>query len=284
MKPTFKPEHFTKIATVLGVLLFAKLVWFGVEIAFLSSVGVDRLQSAKTQPLFYRIKLSIDKVPTQTTTPKPITATARINDIKLISIYNTEHLTVVTVVYKNQTKVLRTGEEIDGFVLIEGGSDYVIFQKSRKKYRVDIEQTKLSSANQRGFIQKPLPVEPEKQTEPTGEIVNVREDYKIIDRSLVSHYAGNLREIGKHIGVVPSRNGNKIEGFRISHISETSDFAKVGLQRGDVIKAVNGQPVNGYEEAMQVYKTLYKKMDEVDGMMMTIQRGNQEMELEYEVH
>lgn len=44
----------------------------------------------------------------------------------------------------------------------------------------------------------------------------------------------------------------KIVGFKIVDMQETSVFKKLGIQRGDVIKAVNGDPVNGIDKVMQL--------------------------------
>jgi len=44
----------------------------------------------------------------------------------------------------------------------------------------------------------------------------------------------------------------KIVGFKIVDMQESSVFKKLGIQRGDVIKSVNGDPVNGIDKVMQL--------------------------------
>ena len=66
----------------------------------------------------------------------------------------------------------------------------------------------------------------------------------------------------------------------MNFIRRGSDFSKLGLKRDDVIKAVNGQPIRSYKAAMDVYR----KVGDMENMTLTIKRGDEEMELEYEVN
>ncbi len=62
-------------------------------------------------------------------------------------------------------------------------------------------------------------------------------------------------------------------------VKEKSVFEKLGLIKGDVITAVNGQKL---KSVSQVFK-LYNNMDKLDSLKLTIMRDNQEKELEYEI-
>ncbi len=61
-----------------------------------------------------------------------------LNDIKLLAIYNASDITVVTVEHKSKTKVLATGESINGFVLEGAGSNYATFSKDSKTYEITL--------------------------------------------------------------------------------------------------------------------------------------------------
>jgi general secretion pathway protein C len=112
-----------------------------------------------------------------------------------------------------------------------------------------------------------------------GEITDAG-DRKIIDKSVIDYYRKNFKEIGRNIGIAESRKGGALDGFKVTFVRRGSDFEKLGLQRNDVIKAVNGEPVNSYKAAMDIYR----KVGTMDNMTLTINRGNEEMELEYEVN
>ena len=116
-------------------------------------------------------------------------------------------------------------------------------------------------------------------SKPEGDVVDAG-DHKIIDKSLIDHYAANMDDIYKNIGIKEIKKGGKIEGFSISFVRKGSPFAKLGVKRGDVIKSINGQKIDSYNAAFGVYKNI----SNIDNLTLVIQRGKEEMELEYEVN
>jgi len=103
---------------------------------------------------------------------------------------------------------------------------------------------------------------------------------KIIDRSLLDHYANNMDDIYKNIGISEIKEGKDIKGFKVNFVRKDSPFAKLGIRRDDVIKAVNGQEINSYNAAFGVYKNIKN----IDNLSLVIIRGKEEMELEYEIN
>lgn len=57
---------------------------------------------------------------------------------------------------------------------------------------------------------------------------------------------------------VPNRDPNtgEINGFRVLDMQPGSIYEQLGLQRMDVIKGVNGEPVDSIQKAMEMYNTL----------------------------
>lgn len=57
---------------------------------------------------------------------------------------------------------------------------------------------------------------------------------------------------------VPYRDPNtgEINGYRVLDAQEGSLFEQVGLQQMDIIKGVNGEPVDSVEKAMELYSNL----------------------------
>lgn len=270
------------VTYLLGALLLLKLIWFVVEVLFLPSQGIDQPKEEEGKALYYRVKLTPNDAPP----PKKVqiqTPTKResdIRDIKLLAIYHASDETVVTLTYKGKTKVLSKGEIIDGYTLEGAGRDYAVFSKNGKTYKVPLsiqKGTPAISLHQNGTTdtQAKKNVADGKQ----GEIVDAG-DRKIIDRSLIDYYTKNFKAIAKNIGISESRNGAVLDGFKVNFIRRGSDFSKLGLKRDDVIKAVNGQPIRSYKAAMDVYR----KVGDMENMTLTIKRGDEEMELEYEVN
>lgn len=76
------------------------------------------------------------------------------------------------------------------------------------------------------------------------------------------------------------REGRKIKGFKVNFVKRGSDFSKLGLKRGDIIKSLNGEELTDYNRAFEFYKNI----DTVENLTLTIQRGQEEMELNYEIN
>lgn len=277
MKHLFKPEIVKGLWSLLILVLIVKMVWFFVEVLWLPTIGVEHTQELGGKALYYRVKLSPNEAAAPTTTKKPVQTAGSINDIKLLAIYNASDVTVVTVEHKGKTKVLAKGESINGFVLEGAGSNYATFSKNAKTYQINL----IVSTKGEGSITSAKPSSAlgssEKKVE--GEVVDAG-DHKIIDRSLVDHYAKNMGDLEKNIGVKEIKKGKDLTGFSIAFIRKGSPFAKLGVKRGDVIKAINGQKIDSYNAAFDVYKNI----SNIDNLTLVIQRGKEEMELEYEVN
>lgn len=74
--------------------------------------------------------------------------------------------------------------------------------------------------------------------------------------------------------IEPSNGG----GFAVRRISPGSLYAELGLRAGDVIKTVNGQPVNTAEDAIR----LYQQMPNISAVQMEITRGGKPEYLYYQ--
>ncbi|MBT8344239.1 MAG: hypothetical protein KJO45_05925, partial [Sulfurovum sp.] len=234
MKHLFKPEVLKGLWSLLILVLVVKVVWFTVELLWLPTMGVEHSEDKGGKALYYRVKLSPNEAPAPTTTKKPVQRAGSIRDIKLLAIYNASDVTVVTVEHKRKTTVLAKGESINGFVLEGAGSHYATFSKNAKTYKVTlIIGTKGDAAIKSA---KPSSV-PSQAGKVEGDVVDAG-DHKIIDKSLIDHYAENMDDIYKYIGIKEIKKGEKLEGFSISFVRKGSPFAKLGVRRGDVIKSI----------------------------------------------
>jgi len=281
MKPNFNPTLVDTFIRILLVLLAVKILWFIMELVWFPAAGVNHAEDHNAKPLYYKVKLTPNEAPApkkKTVVKKPV---GSIKDITLLAIYDASDITVVTVEYKGKSKVLGKGDTINGFVLEGAGKDFAIFEKNGKSYQVTLVKPKRKGE---GNIQLVQPEKSEtksvpREEEESGEIIDAG-DHKIVERSLFDHYAKNMDEIYKNIGIKEIKRGDRIEGFRITFVRRGSPFAKLGVKRGDVIKSVNGQELTSYNAAFEAYKN----MGDAQSITLVIQRGNKEMELEYEIN
>ncbi len=284
MKDLFKPQNFKTFLIYLLLLLIVKLVWFLVEVVWLSASGVEYIEQKSIKPLYYRVKLTPNEIPVpKKQISKKVVKAVKVIDsmkgIRLLAIYNASDTTVVTVEYKKKTKVLSKGDTINGFVLDGAGGNYATFSKNAKIYTIalfegekGVGEVTFSSYYDTNTLSK------RSFDLLHGDVIDAG-DHKIIDKSLIKHYAQSIDDIYKNIGIADIRKGNELQ-FRISFIRKGSPFAKLGLKRGDIIKSINGQEINSYNAAF----TMYKNIQNIDNLTLVIIRGEEEMELEYEIN
>src|SRR5262249_36313748 len=78
--------------------------------------------------------------------------------------------------------------------------------------------------------------------------------------------------------LVPGGNG-KIDGFRILDVVDNSLFTKLGIKNGDVIKSVDGEPVDSPAKAMELYNSLRSK----NQVQLTMDRNGKSMTVNYNI-
>ena len=65
-----------------------------------------------------------------------------------------------------------------------------------------------------------------------------------------------MNDLLQQARVRPHYKNGSPDGFIISGIKRNSLFRKMGLRNGDIIKEVNGKPIDTMDEAMAMYQNL----------------------------
>lgn len=100
-----------------------------------------------------------------------------------------------------------------------------------------------------------------------------------VDRSVLNEHLMKLPEILNQARMVPHREAGEIVGFRFASIDKDSVFEKLGFQKGDIIKGVDGESVTNPEQALE----LFERLKGESGFKMLVEKEGQEIELEYNV-
>jgi len=282
MKALFNPKNIKIFIFILSLMLLVKLGWFIAEMTILSARGVDYMKPSETKSLYYRTRFAAQKLKQKQTIKKKVPL-SDIKSIKLLAIYNSQDRVVVTVSKKDKTSVLVRGDKIDGYVLDAATAQEAIFLRDGKSYRIRLIEPAGNSKGKssvRYVSDKPTKLTmSENQAVSKGEVIEA-DGLTIVDRTLLDHYSKNMNDIWKNIGIKEIKEGKKIKGFKVNFVKRGSDFSKLGLRRGDVIRSINGQELNSYNAAFEIYKNI----DTMDGLTLKIMRGKEEMELEYEIN
>jgi general secretion pathway protein C len=102
-----------------------------------------------------------------------------------------------------------------------------------------------------------------------------------LKRADLLKYTNNLASILQQARSVPNRNPQtgEIDGFRLLDFQPDSIYEKLGLQRMDVIKGVNGEPVDSPAKAMELYNAL-KSSDKIN---ISVERNGKTESLDYSI-
>jgi len=277
MKNFSDNKIFSTFLYLLTIIVIAKVIWFVVSLMFLPTEGKEHIEVTKIRNLYYRTKLAnkLKAIKTVKVVKKAPTI-GTMKGIKLLALYNSKEILVVTVEKNKKTKVLSKGEDIDGFKLSSAGSDYAIFKKGEKEFKLSLDKGKLKTTS---FITPATPKKKKPKEEIKGGIIENEDGEKIVSRGLLSSYTKDIDKVWKDIGIGEHRVNGVLDGFKVNFVKKGSDFEKLGLKRGDILTSVNGQELNSYNAAF----SFYKEMNDIENLTLSIKRNNQDMELEYEI-
>jgi general secretion pathway protein C len=97
-----------------------------------------------------------------------------------------------------------------------------------------------------------------------------------VPRNLITEQLKKPQELLTQAMMVPNADG----GYLVREVQPGGAFEKLGLQVGDVVRAVNGQPLNSVNDAMRMYQQLrFLRAVRVD-----VTRGGQPETLQYNIN
>ncbi len=103
-------------------------------------------------------------------------------------------------------------------------------------------------------------------------------DYQI-DRSMLDEQLKDLTELGSQARVVPNYRNGKYEGFKLVGVRPGSLYRAIGIRSGDVIKAVNGKPIDSPNKALD----LFEQLKNSSAIGLDIERRGQPKTLNYAI-
>ncbi len=274
MKHLIDPKTIKMIIFILFLMLIVKIGWFSAEMIWLGAKGVEYTKPAAVKALYYRTRFSMQKLE-QEGLDGHKQIVDDIQNIKLMAIYRSKEIVVITVEKEGKTTVLTRGDVIDGYVLDDATATEAIFLRDGKHYRIRLVESLAISKDSdmvRYYSDEKNESVPTKGIEQEGDVT-------VVDKTLLEHYTQNMDDIWKEIGINEVKEGGKISGFMVHFVKRGSAMAKLGLKKGDIIKAINGQELNSYQGAWDTFKDIGSAKD----LSLTIKRGTKEMELNYAI-
>lgn len=159
------------------------------------------------------------------------------------------------------------------------GSDGVIIAIEQKRILIRRASGK-EEYLEMGGGQGVRPTQVADAAEPDAEGITKEGDKVIIERKVIDDALGNLESLASKIRAVPHKGPDgEVDGFRLSAIRRGTLFDKLGIKNGDIIHAVNGQPLTSADGAFQVYQQMQNEAN----FSFEVTRRNQKQTLSFEV-
>ena len=188
----------------------------------------------------------------------------KLDSMNLKGIYRGSTVAFILIESSGQDIFILKGEQYRGYTLTDILPQKAIFEKSGRRYEVVF---KASEPQAFSMTPEAAPVVN------SGGFVSVK-------RKELQYYAKNFDDIWKNIRISEKMQGKTLTGFEVEWIKPDSIFAKIGLQKGDIITGINGKPVSSVSQAFKVYRNL----DKIDNLTIEIKRNNQERQLDYAIY
>ena len=265
-------SRFMIIAFIAGSVKIAMMV---LVYTSLPHAGVSAVESAQ-ESMYYKYKVAkafgLKKAKKAPLTKKgddtPVDASGPLKTMVfsgiLKAIYATAKNPFIAVEISSKVKLLSIGDELQNHTLKEIHTDYAVFVKGGARYALRFKKSK----NSKMSFTKAAP----------EEVADI-DAAVFVKRKEIDFYAKNLNQIWKNIKIKEQIVNKRLQGFKVTWIKKGSIFDKLGLKKDDVITGVNNKK---FKSISQVFK-LYNNMQKMDNLKLTIMRGNEEKELEYEI-
>ena len=175
---------------------------------------------------------------------------------------------------ERQQNLYKTGDSIQSAVLKRILREKVVLTVNGKDEVLEIE--KLEAA---GTRRGPKPSGTPTRTTASQSAAAPRIQRINLKRSVIEDATKNMNQLMKDVNIQPHFEDGKAEGLRISRISRSSIFRKMGLRRGDIITGVDGQAIQSVDDAL----SLYSNLKTASNVKIEIKRRGQTRVLDYNI-
>lgn len=100
-----------------------------------------------------------------------------------------------------------------------------------------------------------------------------------VQKTALDALTGNMAALSRAARIVPEVRDGRPVGFRLFSIRPDGPFAKIGLQNGDVISAINGLEMNSPDQALAVYT----KLRTASHLTVAVERNGQKITKDYNI-
>lgn len=93
----------------------------------------------------------------------------------------------------------------------------------------------------------------------TSIITVVSENKRVVHEEALARQISSLSQLASKIIFMPHVDNGKIDGLSVVHLAEEELAEKSGIEKGDIIKTVNGIPVTDFEDLKRAYEDVSER-------------------------
>jgi len=170
----------------------------------------------------------------------------------------------------SKQRIYRFNDSIDGGKIIKIFRNRILINRQGKEESLSIAAEKST----------PKPAAIPSSRPPAGEVVKkLSANRFLVNREDAVASVGNINQFMTQARLKPYFVMGRPGGFSVSEIIPGSLLEKLGLRNHDVIKRVNGQPINKPEEVFQAYSQFQRDSN----IAVEIERNNRIEVFQYEI-
>lgn len=185
-------------------------------------------------------------------------------------------IAAIEVKSKSMTGSYITGAEIEGLAKVEKVERNRVYIRNNNTGAMEYIEMKMANKVSFDASKAAAPV-----AKTGNEVVSTGANQFQIKRADLLKYTNDLSSVLMQARAVPNRDPNtgEINGFRLLDMQPGSIYEQLGLQRMDVIKGVNGEPIDSVQKAMEMYNALKNGTQ----VKLSIERGGKTDTFTYDV-
>lgn len=174
-----------------------------------------------------------------------------------------------------QSETYRLNEKLpDGAVLVLVDRNQVeLLYPNGERVQLEIEQKSLTGLVEQAAVQRPNTSNTNPSVESAGP------NRWRIPAQVAKDARSNIGSLMRQAQAIPYLENGKTTGFQIKMIQPGSMIAQLGLQQGDVLREINGLPLNSPEKALQIFGQLRQARQ----VSIGLERRGQAMSFTYEI-
>jgi general secretion pathway protein C len=179
----------------------------------------------------------------------------------------------ITVKSKNEAKPFMVDQDIEGLARVTKIERRKVIFRNLNNQRLEYIDIPESSSITFGV----------KNPTVSGEEVQRKGEFDFtMRRADIAKYTSDLGSILQQARMVPNiapGSGGRVDGFKFVAIQPGSIYEKLGFKPMDVIKSVNGEPVNSPTKAMELYNALKSE----SRIKIGVERNGREESFNYDI-